>query len=604
MRLRSSFLGGLLAALPLLGALVVAAPVPAHAAGSSGNLIVNGDAEAGGYCTNDWSAATTVPGWTVQAGGVNVMCYTAGSFGQPNDGNTPGKAFFGPGNFGDGSMAQTVDVSSAATAIDGGGVHYNLAGWLGGWTTYGGYAAVSLHFQDANGHPIGATAKLPTVSATDRGLSTKFLSRSATGSVPAGTRSIQAEVQFLSTSSETGYLDDLSLTLDTPVTAPAPVAPPASSVPGYDHVFTVMMENTDYSQIMNDPADTPYMHSLMSQGATLTDAHGVYHPSDENYLAIAGGDTYTKGATYWPNINSPQRNLGDTIEEAGKSWKAYEQGMGTPCNTTTQYDAKYEPDDAPFINYTDIGGNAARCAAHLFDTSQLTTDLRSAATTPNFSWIAADDYYDGEASGNGNATSLQVQDGWLKQTLAPVLSSPAWTQERSLLILTWDESENEGYNHVATLVLGSQGTVPAGTSSPLHYDHYSIGRTIESALGLPGLTANDTYATPLGAAFAPSTATTAMLAGDLNAVANGGNVTFRYAVPNASQVSTKNWVGIYPAGVTPGSQSSLAWAYAPNQSGTVTLTTSKLNGAGRYDVYYLANDGYSVLAGPFSLTVG
>ncbi|TQF01262.1 hypothetical protein E6W39_02190 [Kitasatospora acidiphila] len=602
MRLRSSALGSLLTALPLLGALVVA--TPAQAAAGSGNLIVNGDAEAGGSCTNDWSAATTVPGWTVEAGGINAMCYTVGSFGQPNDGHTPGKAFFGPGNFGDGAMAQTVDVSSAATAIDGGGVHYNLGGWLGGWTVYGGYVAVSLHFQDANGDPVGATAKLPTVSATDRGLSTKFLSRTTTGSVPAGTRSIQVEVQFLSTSNETGYLDNLSLTLDTPVTAPAPVAPPASSVPGYDHVFTVMMENTDYSEIMNDPTDTPFIHSLMSQGATLTDAHGVYHPSDENYLAIAGGDTYTKGATYWPNINSPQRNLGDTIEAAGKSWKAYEQGMGTPCNTTTQYDAKYMPDDAPFINYTDISGNPARCAAHLFDTSQLTTDLRSAATTPNFSWIAADDYYDGEASGNGSATSLQTQDGWLKQTLAPVLSSPAWTQQRSLLVLTWDESESEGYNHVATVVLGSQGTVPAGTSSPSHYDHYSIGRTIESALGLPGLTANDTYATPLNAAFAPSAAAVPTLTGDLNAVANGGNTTLRYALPDASQVSAKNWVGIYPAGVTPGSQSSLAWAYTPNQSGAVTLATGKLNGAGKYDAYYLANDGYSVLAGPFPLTVG
>ncbi|MFJ9610748.1 alkaline phosphatase family protein [Kitasatospora sp. NPDC101176] len=604
MRLRRSALGGLLATLPLVGALVVAAPVTATAAGSSGNLIVNGDAEAGGYCTSDWSAATTVPGWTVQAGGADVMCHSVAPIGLPADGNTPGRAFFGPGNFGDGAMAQTVDVSSAAAAVDGGGVHYNLSGWLGGWAVYSGYVAVSLHFHDAAGRPLGAAATLPTVSATDRGLSTRFLSRSTTGAVPAGTRSIQVEVQFLSSSNETGYLDDLSLTLDTPVAAPAPLTPPASAVPGYDHVFTVMMENTDYAQIMNDPADTPFIHGLMAQGATLTDAHGVYHPSDENYLAVAGGDTYTKGATYWPDINSPQRNLGDTLEEAGKTWKAYEQGMGTPCNTTKAYDSSYMPDDAPFINYTDISGNPARCAAHLFDTTQLTTDLQSAATTPNFSWIAADDYYDGEGSGNGSATSLKVQDGWLKQTLAPVLSSPAWTQQRSLLVLTWDESESEGYNHLATVLVGSQGTVPAGTSSPLHYDHYGIGRTIEAALGLPGLTGNDTYATPLNAAFAPSGATGPTLTGDLNAVANGGNLTLRYALPNASQAGPKNWVGIYPAGVTPGSRSSLTWSYAPNQSGAVTLSTGKLSGAGRYDAYYLANDGYSVLAGPFTVTVG
>ncbi|MFC4956851.1 alkaline phosphatase family protein [Streptomyces mauvecolor] len=589
--------------LALLG-LLIFSPPPAHAAGGSGNLIVNADAEAGGYCTDDWAAATTVPGWTTQAGGVNVMCHTAGSFGLPSDGNAPGKAFFGPGNFGDGSMSQTVDVSSAAAAVDGGGVSYNLSGWLGGWTTYSGYAAVSLHFQDANGRPLGSTAKLPTVSASDRALATKFLARSTTGPVPAGTRSIQVEVQFLSTSHETGYVDNLSLTLNTPVTAPAPLAPPVSKVPGYDHVFMVMMENTDYSAIMNDPADTPYLHSLMAQGATMTDFHGVYHPSDENYLAVAGGDTYTKGATYWPNINSPQRHLGDTLEAAGKSWKAYEQGMGTPCNTKNNNDSYYEPDDAPFINYTNVSGDASRCAAHLFDTTQLTTDLGSASTTPNFSWIAADDYYDGEASGNGNATSLKTQDGWLKQTLTPVLTSPAWTQQRSLLVLTWDESNNEAYNHIVTTLVGSQGTVPAATTSPAHYDHYGIARTVEAALGLPGLTANDTYATPLNAAFAPNTGTTPTLTGDLNSVANGGNVTFRYSVPSAAQVSAKNWIGIYPAGVAPGKQSSLAWAYAPDSSGAVTFSTGKLNGPGSYDVYYLANDGYSVLAGPFSLAVG
>ena len=95
-----------------------------------------------------------------------------------------------------------------------------------------------------------------------------------------------------------------------------------------------MMENTDYNEVVNDPTDTPYMHSLMSAGTTMANYHAVYHPSDENYLAIAGGETYATGATYFPNINDPRANLGDALETAGKSWKAYEQGMGTPCNTT------------------------------------------------------------------------------------------------------------------------------------------------------------------------------------------------------------------------------------------------------------------------------
>ena len=112
----------------------------------------------------------------------------------------------------------------------------------------------------------------------------------------------------------------------------------------------------------------------------------MYHPSDENYLAIAGGDTYAKGAVYWPVIKDPHPNLGDELEARSMTWKAYEQGMGYRCNdrasTEFRYDKYYYADDAPFINYTDVSGNRARCKAHLVDTRQLAADLKSAGDHP------------------------------------------------------------------------------------------------------------------------------------------------------------------------------------------------------------------------------
>ncbi len=578
----------------LIAAMLVNAP--AASAATSGNLIVGGDAEAG-HCTTDWTAATTMPGWTTVSGSPDIICYSVGTFTKPAS-PAPGTAFLAPGNQGDGSMTQTVNVTSAATAIDGGSVTYNLSGWLGGWTTYAGYTTVTATFLNAAGTPIGTGASLPTVTAANRSNKTGFLARSATGAVPALTRSILVKLGFVNSSGESGYADNLSLTLSTAVTAPT-LSPPASSVPSFDHVFVVMMENTDYREVVNDPTDTPYMHTLMSAGTTMANYHAVYHPSDENYLAIAGGETYATGATYFPNINDPRANLGDALETAGKTWKAYEQGMGTPCNTSTQYDSEYEPDDAPFFNYTDVSGNAARCAAHLFDTAQLTTDLHSAATTPAFSWLAADDYYDGEASGNGSALSLRTQDGWLQQTLAPIMTSPAWTTQKSLIILTWDEDSSEAGNHVLTTLVGSQGTVIANKVSQTRYDHYSTGRTIEAALGLPSFNSNDRYALPLNDAFvaggsgATSTLTTS--------AQTSSSVTFAYATPGATSSST-NWIGIYPAGVTPGSQSSLIWAYATGTSGSSTFSTTSL-AAGSYAAWYCYNDGYTVLSGPTAFTV-
>ncbi|MGW4248665.1 hypothetical protein ACWELQ_39965, partial [Nocardia sp. NPDC004722] len=119
---------------------VLAAPA-AHAQTGSGNLIVNGNAEAG-YCTTDWNAATTLPGWSITAGSPDVICSSAGSFSYPS--GSVGKAFFAPGNQGDGAIAQTVNVASAASAIDGGGVTYTLDGWLGGWGSYAGLILPTL----------------------------------------------------------------------------------------------------------------------------------------------------------------------------------------------------------------------------------------------------------------------------------------------------------------------------------------------------------------------------------------------------------------------------------------------------------------------------
>jgi hypothetical protein len=488
---------------------------PGNGSQWSGNLIADGNADAG-YCTRDWNAATTIPGWTVRTGSPNVMCYTAGHFSHPAGATGPG--FFSSGPYGDSAMTQTARLAPWAAA--GASLSYRLAGWLGGWKTGPGHVRVSLTFLDRSGHQAGAPVTLRTVTRADRHGRTGFLRRAMTGAVPPGTASIQVGARFLDSSTPPGgepepsgpgggMLGHLSLTVSAPQPA-ARLLPPPSAVPRFDHVFVIMMENTNGSAVLSGHSHMPFFHSLMARGATLANYHAVYHPSDENYLAIAGGDSYAKGAIYWPDINDPHPNLGDELESRGMTWKAYEQGMGYRCNdrasTEFRYDKYYYPDDAPFINYTDVSGNRARCRAHLVDARDLGPDLKSAAATPSFSWIAADDYYDGESAGNGDRHSREVQDGWLKRTITPILGSPAWRTQKSLLIITWDEAgvtarTTEAGNRVATVVLGSRGTVRAGYASPARYDHYSAARTIEAALGVAPFTPNDAYATPFSDVF-------------------------------------------------------------------------------------------------------
>jgi hypothetical protein len=76
------------------------------------------------------------------------------------------------------------------------------------------------------------------------------------------------------------------------------------------------------------------------------------------------------------------------------------------------------------------------------------------------------------------------------------MNSPAWRTQRSLAIVTFDEDATDGQRpaqRIPTLVLASQGVRP-GYTDPTRYTHYSMLRTVESALGLGTLTANDRYA--------------------------------------------------------------------------------------------------------------
>jgi len=67
----------------------------------------------------------------------------------------------------------------------------------------------------------------------------------------------------------------------------------------------------------------------------------------------------------------------------------------------------------------------------------------------------------------------------LSQNVPALLSSPAFTTQRSLLFITWDENDGSPGNQVPTLVIA--GRVPKGFRSDVAYTHYSLLRTIESA---------------------------------------------------------------------------------------------------------------------------
>ena len=84
-------------------------------------------------------------------------------------------------------------------------------------------------------------------------------------------------------------------------------------------------------------------------------------------------------------------------------------------------------------------------------------------------------------------------------------------------------------------------------------------------------------------------------------VTRGSPISFHYVAP-AGKLDGQNWVGLYPAGKTPGSVNSLLWSYCGAASGDVAFATSNL-AAGNYAAWYLYQNGYAVLAGPVNFVI-
>src|SRR5262249_14021460 len=136
------------------------------------------------------------------------------------------------------------------------------------------------------------------------------------------------------------------------------------------------------------------------------------------------------------SCNNNAMNLGDQLEAAQQSWKAFGEGMGTPCNTTDG--GNYAVRHVPFLYYDDVRGNAARCAAHVVDFS--TFDLQNPA---KFSFIAPDLVHDMHDPVPATTQNIANGDTWIGPEVTAITTSAAY-QQGGLLVVVWDEDDASG----------------------------------------------------------------------------------------------------------------------------------------------------------------
>jgi acid phosphatase len=227
----------------------------------------------------------------------------------------------------------------------------------------------------------------------------------------------------------------------------------------------VVFENKSDRQLVGS-ADAPYLNTLIARSAVFTDAHGVAHPSQPNYLALFSGSTQGVTDDHCPVRAGGAPNLAQQLLQAGHTFAGFSEGLpavGFRGCSSGRYAAKHNPwadfDTVPAEAnqpYTAWPGDPARLPTVAFVIPDLCNDMHDCG--------------------------VSTGDHWARDHLDPYLR---WADTHdSWLIVTFDEDDGSAANRILTLVAGA-GVTPGPRSGVVN--HYSVLRTIEDRYGLAPL---------------------------------------------------------------------------------------------------------------------
>ena len=335
--------------------------------------------------------------------------------------------------------------------------------------------------------------------------------------------------------------------------------------PPVNHVFVIMLENVSFDSAYGPKPIYPYLaNKLRPSGLLLNQFYAVAHWSLGNYLAILGGVAPTHDiqgdCTRYREMTDAKSaadgqvtsrqgcvfpkfvpTLAGQLTDQRLTWKGYMQDMGNiptreqaTCGRPslgpngadlTQKPApgdNYTARHNPFIYFASVRDTPA-CETQVLPLNQLTTDLHSAATTPNFAFISPSLCDDG----HDECPAPRNPDSWLATWIPRITTSPAY--KNSMIIILADEAKNDsraccmepsgpnlaypgapnaalrqadgggkGGGRIGALVLSP--FVRPGSTSSTPYNDYSLLRSIENLFTLPHL---GYAAQPKLAAFGP-----------------------------------------------------------------------------------------------------
>ena len=315
----------------------------------------------------------------------------------------------------------------------------------------------------------------------------------------------------------------------------------AQAMPHYAHIFVIIEENHTTDQVIGNPA-APTLTRLAKEYGFASNYFAISHPSEPNYVSLAGGDTFGitdddafycgPGAQKWGceksgragyvNHTVAGATLASQIESAGLSWKGYFEDIPEPGSLAYRWpspqqpvagkpDSLYAVKHNGFMTFRSVQNDPKRVDKIVgFDV--LEHDIKS-GTLPNFAHIVPNqcngmhglnghDVPD-DCTGKTSGGLIGRADRTLAQIVDKIMHTPMWlSADNNAIVVTFDENDDDvasthpngccgfdpknpshpGGGWISTIVITSHGPRRLTDSTP--YNHFSLVRTIEDAFGI------------------------------------------------------------------------------------------------------------------------
>jgi len=294
-----------------------------------------------------------------------------------------------------------------------------------------------------------------------------------------------------------------------PASSPSPQVDSTTTQPAnlarIKTVFLIVMENHNWSDIINSPS-APYINNTLLPQASYAlqyyNPSGL-HPSEPNYIWLEAGTSLgiTSDDPPKDNHQSTTDHLVAYLVKAGITWKSYLENItGKVC--PLENNGLFTPKHNPMLFFDDVTNqndpNSAYCIAHERPFEELKSDL-SNSTVAQYNFITPNQC-DNMHSSDGCQSQDKVKNGdtWLSQVVPMIMSSQAY-QQGGVIFITWDESE--GGDHPIGMIVLSPFAKGGGYSNSLRYDHSSTLRTIQEIFHITPYLGNAAGATDLSDLF-------------------------------------------------------------------------------------------------------